>query len=71
MYGQGFRPLTPTLERAQILDTASAASLCGFSVAHWRRLYRQGKVPQPVRLSARKLGWRTGDLLDWLGVLHA
>src|SRR5215207_3687107 len=50
----------------RILDTAEAAEFCRFSVPHWRRLYRSGKVPRPVRLSARKYGWRLGDLVDWI-----
>src|SRR5829696_2797723 len=50
----------------RILDTGEAAEFCRFSVPHWRRLYRSGKVPRPVRLSARKYGWRLGDLVDWI-----
>src|SRR5215208_3708580 len=58
--------LSPELMRSRILDTSEAAAFCGFSVAHWRRLYRNRKVPKPVPLSTRKLGWRVGDLIDWL-----
>jgi predicted DNA-binding transcriptional regulator AlpA len=54
------------LMRSRIFDTSEAAAFCGFSVAHWRRLYRTGKAPKPVQLSTRKLGWRAGDLVDWL-----
>jgi predicted DNA-binding transcriptional regulator AlpA len=54
------------ITRHRIFETAEAASFCGFSVPHWRRLYRSGKVPKPVQLSTRKLGWRAGDLIDWL-----
>jgi predicted DNA-binding transcriptional regulator AlpA len=50
----------------RILDTAEAAEFCGFSVPHWRRLYRSGRAPPPIRLSTRKLGWRAGDLIIWL-----
>jgi len=28
--------------------------------------YRTGKARAPVRLSARKYGWRVGDLIDWI-----
>ncbi len=52
--------------RHRVLDTAEAAAFCRFSIAHWRRLYRSGKAPAPVRLSARKYGWRIGDLIDWI-----
>lgn len=54
------------LARHRVLDTAEAADFCKFSVAHWRRLYRAKKAPAPVRLSARKYGWRVGDLIDWI-----
>jgi len=58
--------LPPEIAHHRILETAEAAELCGFSVAHWRRLYRNGRVPKPIQLSTRKLGWRAGDLIDWL-----
>jgi predicted DNA-binding transcriptional regulator AlpA len=58
--------LAPEFARHRVLDTAEAAAFCRFSVPHWRRLYRTGKVPKPVRLSARKYGWRLGDLIDFI-----
>lgn len=61
--------LPPELARHRVLNTAEAAEFCRISVPHWRRLYRSGRIPQPVRLGTRKLGWRVGDLIDWLGVI--
>jgi predicted DNA-binding transcriptional regulator AlpA len=58
--------LPPDMARRRILDTAEAAEFCKLSVPHWRRLYRTGKVPRPVRLSLRKYGWRLGDLIDFI-----
>jgi len=58
--------LPADLARHRVLDTAEAAAFCKISVPHWRRLYRAQKVPAPVRLSARKYGWRIGDLVDWI-----
>ena len=58
--------LPSDMARRRILDTAEAAEFCKISVPHWRRLYRTGKVPRPVRLSARKYGWRLGDLVDFI-----
>ena len=63
--------LPPDLIRHRVLDTAEAAAFCRFSVAHWRRLYRKGQAPSPVRLSARKSGWRVGDLIDWIETQRA
>jgi predicted DNA-binding transcriptional regulator AlpA len=47
----------------KVLDTAEAASFWGVSVMTWRRLYREGRVPRPILISARKYGWRLGDLM--------
>ncbi len=58
--------LPTDIGRHRVLDTAEAAQFCRFSIAHWRRLYRAGKAPAPVRLSTRKYGWRVGDLIDWI-----
>jgi predicted DNA-binding transcriptional regulator AlpA len=58
--------LPSDLARHRILDSADAAAFCRFSVPHWRRLYRGGSAPKPVRLSTRKYGWRLGDLIDWI-----
>lgn len=61
--------LSSDIARHKVLNTAEAASFCNFSIPHWRRLYRRGEVPPPIRLSERKLGWRAGDLIDWLASL--
>jgi len=58
--------LPPGLESRQLLDMKQAAVLTGYSVAHLRDLVRQGRAPSPVRLSARKLGFRAGDLATWI-----
>jgi|ERR1700722_183621 predicted DNA-binding transcriptional regulator AlpA len=58
--------LPPNLGRSRILDAATASAFWGVSLPHWRRLYRTGKVPQPVRVGERKLGWRVGVLADAL-----
>jgi predicted DNA-binding transcriptional regulator AlpA len=59
------RPL-PEFPRHKIVGAAEAAAFCNFSVNHFRLLCRSGRVPKPFLLGARKLGWRAGDLLDWL-----
>ena len=58
--------LPSDLGRQRILDATSAALFWGVSLAHWRRLYRLGRVPSPIRVGERKLGWRVGDLVDAL-----
>ncbi len=54
------------MARRRIIPTKAAAELLGFSVPHFRRLYRTNRVPQPLIIGARKLGWRVGDLLDFV-----
>jgi predicted DNA-binding transcriptional regulator AlpA len=50
---------------SRIVSAADAAAFCNYSLPHWRRLYRAKKVPEPIRLSARKLGWRIGTLIEF------
>jgi predicted DNA-binding transcriptional regulator AlpA len=50
--------LPPQLETARMVSAAQAAAYWGVSLPHWRRLYRAGRVPHPI-----KLGWRARDLL--------
>lgn len=52
-----------TIAMARVVGSAEAAAFCNYSLAHWLRLTREGKVPAPVRLGARKLGWRLGQLV--------
>jgi len=56
--------LPADLARHRILDTKQAAAFRGVSVKTWRRLYLAGKVPEPIKISAAKYGWRVGDLID-------
>lgn len=58
--------MPPALIDEMVLPTVQAAKLCGYSTVGWRKLVKAGKTPKPVRLSARRLGWRTGDLRSWL-----
>ena len=52
------------LDRHRMLDAKQAAELLGFSVAHFRRLYRTGKVPAPRMIGGRKFGWPAGVIVD-------
>jgi len=55
----------PPMSR-HILLTAEAAEFVRISVPHWRRLYRSGEAPAPIRLGARKYAWRVADLIAWI-----
>ncbi len=52
------------LDRNRILNANQMAEGLGFSVAHFRRLYRTGRIPKPVQIGGRKLGWPAGVLID-------
>jgi predicted DNA-binding transcriptional regulator AlpA len=58
--------LPDNLSLHRVLDTKEAAAFCRISVPHWRRMYRTGAAPAPIRLSSRKLGWPAGTLVNWL-----
>ena len=58
--------LPSDLGRNRILDAATASEFWGVSLAHWRRMYRAGTVPKPIKIGERKLGWRVGALVDAL-----
>jgi predicted DNA-binding transcriptional regulator AlpA len=58
--------LPSDLARHRILSSAEAAEFWNVSLPHWRRLYRMGKVPKPIRIGDRKLGWQFGGLIDAL-----
>ncbi len=45
------------LERSRIINVVELSALLGYSVEHTRRLYRTGKIPAPVRIAGRKVGW--------------
>jgi predicted DNA-binding transcriptional regulator AlpA len=55
--------LPAQLEAARIVSADQAAAYWGVSTPHWRRLYRAGQVPTPIKIGERKLGWRVSDLL--------
>ena len=49
--------LPANLERNRMIGVEATAAALGLSVAHVRRLYRQKKLPEPVKIGGRKLGW--------------
>lgn len=51
--------------RNRVVGSDEAARFLGFSIAHFRRLYRRRVVPSPIKISDRKYGWRVGDLADF------
>jgi predicted DNA-binding transcriptional regulator AlpA len=52
--------------RHRILDVKETAVFLSLSIPSVRRLHRAKQIPEAVRLSSRRIGWKLGDLLDWL-----
>lgn len=53
-------------EHRRILTTEEAAKFCGYSTSRWRYLYGADLAPRPIKLSARKNGWKIEALESWL-----
>lgn len=58
--------LPPEIARKRVLPTELAAEFCGQTVWNWRKLRASNKLPNAIRLGGKRLGWRVGDLIDWL-----
>ena len=54
------------IQRNKLLGIAETAAFLNLSVVHLRRLVREQKMPQPIRVTSRKLGWRVGELVDFV-----
>lgn len=63
--------LPAALERSRLLDSAQSAAMLNYSLAHFRRLYQAGKLPPPVRINGRKMGWPAGVLIDFMTARQA
>ena len=59
-------PWQAIVERHRVISEALAAEFVGVSLVHFRRLRRQSKGPRFVRLGERRLGYRLGDVVDWI-----
>lgn len=55
--------LPAPLAEKRILNAAEASLFWGVSLPHWRRMYRAGQVPAPIKIGERKLGWRISALV--------
>jgi predicted DNA-binding transcriptional regulator AlpA len=58
--------LCEALERRRVIVKAAAADLAALSLPHFRRLRRANQGPRFVRLGERRIGYRVGDVLDWI-----
>jgi predicted DNA-binding transcriptional regulator AlpA len=61
-----FGSLPDNITGNRVLKTEETAKLAGYCVQHWREMYRDGRAPAPIRLSARRYGWKVSTILAWL-----
>ena len=53
-----------------LVDTATAARLCGVSERHWSRANDRAEIgPRPVHIGERVL-WRVNELADWVAAAN-
>ena len=57
------KTLPPDIALQGFANPKQAAVFFGCSLHHWRMLYRSGRVPPPIRLSERVLGWKWSTLI--------
>lgn len=62
----GEREVPPELVDDMVIGTNTAALFCGYSTAQWRDLVSRQEAPQPIKFSARRLGWQVRDLKAWI-----
>ena len=59
---QSKNPLPETLLIDPVLGSAQAAKALNLSTVHLRRLAHAGKIPPPIVIGYRKLGWRLSTI---------
>lgn len=58
--------LKQSVDRMKAINKRRLLELVGVSYTTWWRLERAGKAPRRIRLSAGRVAWRLGDVLDFL-----
>jgi predicted DNA-binding transcriptional regulator AlpA len=62
----GLAGLPPEIGRHRVVCERAAAEFCGVAAITLERMRKSGTGPPYVRLSERRLGYRMGDLCNWL-----
>lgn len=58
--------LKQSINRMKVINKRLLLELVGVSYTTWWRMERAGKAPKRIRLSAGRVGWRQGEILDFL-----
>ncbi len=54
-----------TLDDDELIDKTEVGRITNLSRATIDRLRAAKKFPKPRKISARRIAWRAGDILDW------
>ena len=54
------------MEQIKILRMADVVAVTGVSRRTIYRWFNKGEFPKPVKLGSHHIGWRNGDVQDWL-----
>ncbi len=57
---------TPPRALTRILNPREVERLTGLSAATIWRLRQRGELPEPIRLSPRRVGWPESTIAGWL-----
>ena len=49
-----------------LLSRAEVERLCGLSTSSLYRAMRRGEFPEPLRISARAVRWRSDEIASWI-----
>lgn len=60
----------PMIDRLKVMRLPQVMENTGLSKAEIYRRMGRGQFPQAVRLGPRAIGWRAGDVSDWLESLE-
>jgi prophage regulatory protein len=58
-------------ELVRVLRKSGVAKRCALGKSTIDSLVKRNEFPQPIRLSARAVGWRVEDVDRWLSERHA
>jgi len=54
------------MDRAKVIGKKQLREITNVSYPTWWRMERKQEAPARIRVSAGRVGWRLGDVLDWL-----
>ena len=59
-------PLPQSMDDLRLMRRPEVEAVCGVSRSTLYAMVAKGAFPQPLRISARSVGWRAGEVREWL-----